>query len=183
MMKTLEIRRHTMRRKPNAHIMQEGIKLANDIGLTMDEFDLVVTSKKIRAFETAIAMGYEVHNKYADLGNLPTPVFNEISWPNKFINIANIVSNNQASRNLAKKQLSLWLNIAEQLPKNAKGLIISHGGIIELASVLASPNSNFYRWGGALGYCEGIKLLYNDGIFQEAKLLRLPDEKRIISND
>jgi broad specificity phosphatase PhoE len=163
--------------------MQEGIDLANDIGRTMNKFDLVVTSKKIRTFETAIAMGYEVHHEIANLGILPTQVFNEISWPNMYSNIANIVSNKQASRNFAKEQLFLWLSIAKQLPKDGNGLIISHGGIIELASILASPDSDFYKWGGALGYCEGIKLLYNDGVFQEAKLLRLPDEKRIISND
>ena len=54
-MRTLDIRRHTMRRKPGAHLSQDGIALARLIGENAGPYDLVVTSTIPRAVETAIA--------------------------------------------------------------------------------------------------------------------------------
>jgi broad specificity phosphatase PhoE len=46
-----------MRRKPGAHLSQDGIELARLVGETSGPFSLVVTSPIPRAIETAIAMG------------------------------------------------------------------------------------------------------------------------------
>ena len=60
-MRTLEVRRHTMRRKPGQRLSQDGIELARLVGDGSGHFDLVVSSDVPRAIETAIAMGYEVN--------------------------------------------------------------------------------------------------------------------------
>ena len=55
-MRTLEVRRHTMRRKPGEHLSQDGINLARLVGDQSEPPSLVVTSDSPRALETAIAM-------------------------------------------------------------------------------------------------------------------------------
>ena len=42
-MRILEVRRHTMRRKPGQHLSQDGIELARMVGDQSGPFDLVVT--------------------------------------------------------------------------------------------------------------------------------------------
>ena len=56
-MRTLEVRRHTMRRKPGQRLSQDGIELARLVGDGSGHFDLVVSSNVRRAIETTIAMG------------------------------------------------------------------------------------------------------------------------------
>ena len=65
-MKTLEVRRHTMRRKPGAHLSQDGIALARLVGGTAGPFSLVVTSTIPRAIETAIAMARDLPEEEQD---------------------------------------------------------------------------------------------------------------------
>ena len=60
-MKTIEHRRHSMRKHPGGiHLTQQGVDLAQITGESMGSFNYVITSPKERAFETAIAMGYAV---------------------------------------------------------------------------------------------------------------------------
>ena len=83
-MRTLEVRRHTMRRKPGQRLSQDGIELARLVGDGSGHFDLVVSSDVPRAIETAIAMGYEVNEIDPMLGQLPDDVFDSGVWPASF---------------------------------------------------------------------------------------------------
>ena len=83
-MRTLEVRRHTMRRKPGQRLSQDGIELARLVGDGSGHFDLVVSSDVPRAIETAIAMGYEVNEIDPMLGQLPDDVFDAGVWPASF---------------------------------------------------------------------------------------------------
>tara|TARA_B100000315_G_C14265232_1_gene446099 strand:+ start:124 stop:297 length:174 start_codon:yes stop_codon:yes gene_type:complete len=49
-MRTLEVRRHTMRRKPGQHLSQDGIELARVVGDQSDSFDLDITIPGIPEF-------------------------------------------------------------------------------------------------------------------------------------
>ena len=71
-MRTLYVRRHTMRRKPGQHVSQDGIDLARLVGAESGPFNLVVTSPVPRAVETAIAMGFEVDETDESLGRIPS---------------------------------------------------------------------------------------------------------------
>ena len=59
-MKTIEIRRHSIRTIPGDHLNQTGVSLARMVGENLGPFDRVITSTLPRAFETAIAMGFAV---------------------------------------------------------------------------------------------------------------------------
>ena len=66
-MRTLEVRRHTIRNLSSPHISQDGVDLARRVGQGLGKFDRVVTSTLPRAFETAIAMGYAVDEQIEQL--------------------------------------------------------------------------------------------------------------------
>ena len=83
-MRTLEVRRHTMRRKPGQHLSQDGIELARLVGKTSGPFSLVVTSHIPRAIETAIAMGFEVDETNEFLAHIPLDVLTSAQWPSPF---------------------------------------------------------------------------------------------------
>ena len=110
-MRTLEVRRHTMRSKPGAHLSQDGIELARLVGSTSGPFSLVVTSTIPRAVETAISMGFEVHETLDALGHpLKDEVFDEVGWPSPFALVAQAVASGGQVANFAEEQARLWWN-------------------------------------------------------------------------
>lgn len=180
-MKTLEVRRHTMRQKPNSHLSQEGLDLANLVGASSGSYDFVVTSPQPRAIETAIAMGYAVDEQWTELGYLPKEVFDEINWPQSFEGLGQSVARGKVSQMFAQSQADLWVSVIERLSSSQRALIITHGGIIELGAIGIQPNANLEKWGMAIGYCEGIRITC-DGKNKDCKILRVPEEYRLIEN-
>src|SRR5690606_22392239 len=158
-MRVLDIRRHTMRRKPGAHLSREGVALARKVGEDAQPYDLVVTSTVPRAVETAIAMGLEVDQCLDELGQLPDPVYAEVGWPRPFAHIAAAVAAGGPAARFAKEQARLWEDIAGQVPDGGRALIVSHGLFVELGAVASLPDADHAAWGEAIGYCEGIRLV------------------------
>ena len=179
-MRILEIRRHAMRKKPGTHLNQAGVSLARSVGSIAAGYSQVFTSLKDRGYETAIAMGYSVDYQIKELGMLPESVSHEISWPCSFSEISNICSHKQLSNTFALEQANLWEKIVKQLPDNEKCLIISHGGILELGAVILSAEESFEKWGGAIGYCEGLRFIYEDSKFYLDEVLRVDECDRLI---
>lgn len=180
-MKILEVRRHTMRQKPGAHLSQQGIALANGVGSTIGPFDLVVTSTIPRAIETAIAMGFEVNEILDALGHLPKSVYREIGWPSPFTTIARAIAEGGQSAKFAGELAHLWTGIIEQIDDGQQALIITHGGFIELGAVASLPGADHSTWGDAIGYCEGVRLSYGSD-FICAEILRVPESHHQIEN-
>src|SRR5512143_3142167 len=83
-MKTIEIRRHSIRNKPGPHLSQQGVTLARLVGQNLGPFDRVVTSTLPRAFETAIAMGFAVDEQNELMSTYGNDVEREIPWPQSF---------------------------------------------------------------------------------------------------
>jgi len=180
-MRTLEVRRHTMRRKPGAHLSLGGIELARLVAQGMGPFSLVVTSKIPRAAETAVAMGFEVGETLEELGHLPDEVLNEIGWPTSLDDVAKILARKGPSARFAKAQAKLWRSIAGKVPDGQHVLVITHGGFIEVGAVASLPEADFDAWGGAIGYCEGVRLVY-DGDNVRGEVLRVAAEHQLIEN-
>jgi broad specificity phosphatase PhoE len=180
-MRTIDIRRHTMRRKPGAHLSQDGIALARLVGESAGPYDLVVTSTIPRAIETAIAMGFEVHQTLEDLGYLPGTITSTVGWPSPFAHVAEVVAADAPAAAFAHAQAQLWRQIADQLADGQRALIITHGLFIELGSVASLPDANFVLFGDAIGYCEGIRLTY-DGDRAHGDILRVPLQHQLIEN-
>src|SRR5258708_3964118 len=171
--RTMGVRRHTMRVKPGQHLSQAGVSLARHVGEGLGPFERVVTSTLPRAFETAIAMGFAVDEQVEQLSTFGEDVEAELEWPAGFAEVARIVAQNRPSSHFAREQAALWRSIAEQLPEGGHGLIVTHGGIIELGAVGCLPGADHAQWGPYCDYCEGIRLDYDGNAFTDARILRV----------
>ena len=110
-MRTLYVRRHTMRRKPGQHLSQDGIALARLVGAESGPFSLVVTSPVPRAVETAIAMGFEVDETDESLGRIPSGTAS--GWPCPFSRISEVVRAGGRAAKFATEIADLWRSIVE----------------------------------------------------------------------
>lgn len=174
-MRTIQFRRHTMRRKPNEHLSQQGVELAQLIGQTMGPFDQVITSPRPRAAQTAIAMGYGITSTIEILSQMPPNVYQELGWPNPFSRVATVVKQKGPSADFANILSKNLTEIAQSLPPNGTALVISHGGLIELAAIGCLPMQDHDVWGGAIAYCEGVQLTF-DTAFIDCEILRAAKE-------
>jgi broad specificity phosphatase PhoE len=176
-MRYLEIRRHTMRVIPGQHLSQAGVDLARRIGETMGRFDHVGTSTIPRAFETAIAMGYAVNAEYPELALMGAEVEDEVAWDAGFAAFAEAVRKGGATARYAAGQAAFWRSVAEKLPENGATLMITHGGIIEAGAAACLPEGDHTAWGQYCSYCEGVRLRFADGRFNDIEILRVDGEQ------
>ena len=184
-MRTLEVRRHTMRTRPGKHLSQAGVDLARRCGASMGPFDRVITSKLPRAFETAIAMGFAVDDQIGLLGSIDDAVTEEFDWTGGFPALSHAIRNGRVTAPYAAKQAQRWHSIVADLPDGSRTLMISHGGIIEAGAAGCLPDADHAAWGRALDYCEGVRLLHDGVRFTEIEIIRLanrPIDDRIVHN-
>src|SRR6185436_15961661 len=119
-MRYLEVRRHTMRVKPNKHISQAGVMLARRIGDSMGPFDRVISSHLPRAFETAIAMGFAVDEHMEKLAEVDDDVSTEVDLDVDFAAFARAVRKGGAAARFAKRQARLWQSIVQKLGNSGR---------------------------------------------------------------
>jgi broad specificity phosphatase PhoE len=171
--KTIEIRRHSKRSIPGAHLSQEGVTLARRIGEGLGPFERVITSVLPRAFETAIAMGFAVNEQVELMSTYGDAVEHEVPWPQSFASYAKAVKRDKSAAHYANQLAKYYAEIADALTENGAALVINHGGIVELGIVAAFPQADYEAWGDAVDYCEGARLFWQDGKFVNAELLRI----------
>ena len=172
-MKTVEIRRHSMRSIAGIHLSQEGVSLARRVGQAMGPFERVVTSTLPRAFETAIAMGFAVNEQVELMSTYGDIVEQEVPWPQSFAAYAKAVKRDKAAGRYARQLAQFYAERADSLTDNGAALAINHGGIVELGVVAAFPDADYESWGDAVSYCEGARLSWQGGKFVSAELLRV----------
>lgn len=166
-MKTIEIRRHSIRSKPGSHLDQSGVILARRVGENLGPFELVVTSTLPRAFETAIAMGFAVDEQIELMSSYGNDVEREVPWPQSFATYVN--SAGQYARKLAE----YYAELADDLADERAALVINHGGVLELGVTASFPDADYESWGDAADYCEGARLYWEDGKCVNAEVLRV----------
>ncbi|MHA2032882.1 MAG: histidine phosphatase family protein [Candidatus Kariarchaeaceae archaeon] len=173
-MKTIEHRRHSIRNQEGPHLNQSGVDLARKVGNKMDDnYQLVITSGKERAFETAVAMGYAVDKQIDELNTFGDEVMNEIeNWNMPFSEIKMYYDKQGPLYNYCHDHEKLLLKILEKIDEGRSILIISHGGVTDYPLVHLFPNSDVSLWGNNFSYCEGYKLYYEDNKFNRFDLLR-----------
>ncbi|MCS7061673.1 MAG: histidine phosphatase family protein [Anaerolineae bacterium] len=177
-MKYLEIRRHTMRQKPGKHLTQAGVSLARQVGASMGPFTKVITSDVVRAFETAIAMGFAVDEQLADLAPLEDDgVITALEDAPTFAEVAQIARSHKAVGRCARELARVWTSIAESLPEEGVALVITHGLVIELGAAGCLPDADFSTWGAVCDYCEGIRLSFDGKRFVGGEVIRLSQTK------
>ena len=172
-MKTIEIRRHSIRAKPGSHLNQSGVSLARLVGEGMGLFDRVVTSTLPRAFETAIAMGFAVDEQVELMSTYGSDVEREVSWPQPFATYAKAVKCDRAAAQYGKKLAEYYAKLANDLTDEHAALVINHGGVLELGVTASFPDADYESWGDAANYCEGARLYWQAGKFVNAEILRV----------
>jgi broad specificity phosphatase PhoE len=172
-MKTIEVRRHSIRSKPGDHLNQSGVSLARLVGQNLGPFDRVVTSTLPRAFETAIAMGFAVDEQVELMSTYGDDVEHEAPWPQSFAAYAKAVRRGGSAAQYAEQLASYYAGLADYLAEGRAALVINHGGVLELGVVAAFPNADYESWGWAADTCEGARLYWEAGKCVNAEVLRV----------
>jgi broad specificity phosphatase PhoE len=172
-MKTIEIRRHSIRQKPGDHLSQQGVTLARLVGQNLGPFDRVVTSTLPRAFETAIAMGFAVDEQNELMSTYGNAVEREAPWPLSLAGYAEVVGNGGAAAKYANQLAAVYTKLANFLADGRAALVINHGGVLELGAVACLPDADHIAWGSHFDYCEGVRLFWEDDKFVNAEILRV----------
>jgi broad specificity phosphatase PhoE len=179
-MKTLEIRRHSMRKSgAGSQLSQEGVDFARRLGASLGPFSLVVTSVVPRARETAIAMGFAVDHELVTLASdddmyaeAEASHWWEASEP--FTALAAVLALEGATWRYAHALAALWRDLMTALPNGAAVLMIGHSGELETALVACFPHADHATWGKPFGPGEGARLMFSGDVarFQSLELLR-----------
>ena len=174
-MRYVELRRHTMRHKPgkNRHLTQEGVTLARRVGEGMGPFSRVITSDIPRAFETAIAMGFAVDEELHAWATYGDAIEVEIANCANVADLAVVAGKGMVTAMLCTTLATLLKGIAQGLSDGESALIVSHGGVIEMACIGCLPHAKYIRWGDFFGYCEGARLAFDTDAFVSIELLRV----------
>ncbi|MCI0550648.1 MAG: histidine phosphatase family protein [Anaerolineae bacterium] len=172
-MKTIEIRRHSIRQKPGDHLSQQGVTLARLVGQNLGPFDRVVTSTLPRAFETAIAMGFAVDEQNELMSTYGNGVESEAPWPLSLAGYAEVVSTGGAAAKYANQLVAIYTKLANYLADRRAALVINHGGVLEMSAVACLPQADHFSWGSHFEYCEGVRLFWEDDKFVNAEILRV----------
>lgn len=172
-MRTLEIRRHSMRNIPDQHLSPAGIDLAKRVGATLGKFDRVITSTLPRAFETAVAMGYLVDEQLPELNTSSDAIEAEINWDAGFEAWAQVMKKGGMAFYFGQTQATLWRSSAEALPENGRALIITHGGFMEAGTSGLFPEDVVAELGMFCSYCEGVRVTFDGEAASKVEVLRV----------
>jgi len=172
-MKTIEIRRHSIRSKPGDHLNQQGVTLARLVGQNLGPFDRVVTSTLPRAIETAIAMGFGVDEFNELMSTYGSAVEREAPWPLTPAGYAEVIRAGGITSQYANQLAEVYTKLAEYLADGRAALVVNHGGVLEMGAVACLPDANHFAWGSHFEYCEGIRLFWDDGKFMDGEILRV----------
>lgn len=167
-MKTLEVRRHSMRKaqpQGGSQLSQEGVEYARRVGATLGPFAQVVTSVAPRARETAIAMGFAVDYELVTL--VSDEAFYIESEANRwweaaqpFVALAQVLATHRATWRYAHALVAMWRDITMAIPEDAAALVIGHSGDIEIALVACFPAHDPATWGKPFAPLEGARLQF-----------------------
>ena len=172
-MKTIEIRRHSIRNRAQADLSEEGLVLANMVGLEMGNFDRVLASPLLRAIQTAEAMGYPVDEIVELLASTGNAVEIECPWPASFAEYAAAFHKNGSTARYAQRLADFYGKLVESLPEGGAALVVNHGGVVELSAIACLPIADYAAMGDYIDYCEGVRLTWEDGKFTSVQVLRV----------
>ncbi len=173
-MKIVEIRRHSVRDLPDEHLSEAGRQLAAEVGRSDGPFRLVVSSPKLRAQETALAMGFppdEIDPRWYDLGD------GQVPWPLSFSEMLEQLAVNPRAAEVAAKFRTGVLDLLGRIPDGASVLIVAHGGVPELVAASWCAPATLEEMGPACRCMEGIRLEFDGSTCVAAAVLRVPAER------
>ncbi len=172
-MKTLEIRRHSLRNRALSDLSEGGLALANLVGLEMGQFNRVLTSPLPRAIQTAEVMGYAVDETIELLSTTGDAVEMECPWPASLGEYAAASRQNGPTARYAQRLADFYAKLVESLPEGGAALVVNHGGVVELSAIGCLPSADFDSLGDYIDYCEGVRLTWENGEFTSVQVLRV----------
>ena len=172
-MKTIEVRRHSIRERASQDLSEQGLALARLIGAETGPFQRVVTSTVPRAYQTAVAMGFSVDEQVELLNSYGDAVEAEIPWPADFSEYTEPIRRGGAPTRYAQRLAEFFASLAESLPEAGAALVVTHGGVVEIGAVACLPEARHDNWGDYVECCEGVRLFWEGGKFVEAEVLRV----------
>ncbi len=172
-MKTIEIRRHSIRSKPGSDLSEQGLALAHLVGLEMGKFDRVITSPLPRAVQTAQAMGFTIDATEPLITTYGDDVEMECPWPASFADYATSYRRRDATFSYAQRLADFYEQLAESLPEGGSALVVNHGGVVELSAVGCLPSADFSALGDYIECCEGVRLTWENDQFTTVQVLRV----------
>ncbi|WP_157530486.1 histidine phosphatase family protein [Microtetraspora niveoalba] len=181
-MRWLDVRRHSLTKKGatrgrGSHLSADGVALARFIGSRVGPYDRVVTSSSPRAIETAIAMGFgvddtiEMPSGYVD-GEIPRHA--QWGWAEPYRQLREIIRQGRAAAAVAEAHRAIWAETVSGVAEGGSGLLIGHGGAIELALVACLPDAPHGSWGTPFAHGDGVRLSFHEGRFTDVEFHRAP---------
>ena len=172
-MKTIEVRRHSIRERMSQDLSDQGLLLARFIGEEIGPFDRVLTSCIPRAIQTAAAMGFQVDEQVELLNTYGDAVEAIIPWPASFSEYTAPILQGGAAKRYAERLAAYYTHLAESLPDGGAALIITHGGVVEMGAVACFPTFDHAAWGNYIECCEGVRMVWDAGKFVKIDVIRV----------
>jgi broad specificity phosphatase PhoE len=183
--KTLEVRRHSLTKKGDergsgSHLSSEGVRVAREAGASIGPFAFVVASAVPRTVETALAMGFAV-DACIDHGGGPlwessleeVPFHAQWESEQPFVLYRDAIANGGAVYALAALQIEIWMYALAQIADGETALVVSHGGLVDMGLVSASPDADHSSWGPPINQLEGGRLRLDGSALALEALVRV----------
>jgi broad specificity phosphatase PhoE len=181
-MKYVDVFRHSKRGQGKG-LSEEGRELARRArALLAAHYDLCISSPKERARETLEALGFERYeideaftaaNPWAPFDTQVT----KLAQARGIIPLAACWEIPEALSYLhmqGETFLAAVKRVARRLPEEGRALVISHGGILEAAALLACARYDLDEIGGEITFCEGVTFKFEGEDLVAVEVKRLP---------
>jgi len=172
-MKTIEVRRHSIRERGSQDLSEQGRMLARLVAEGIGPFTRVLTSCIPRAVQTANAMGFAVDEQVELLNTYGDSVEAEVPWPASFEEYSGPVRSGWAARRYGERLAAFYQQLAESLPEDSTALVITHGGVVEIGAVACFPEADHASWGNYIECCEGVRMFWEHGKFVRLEVIRV----------
>jgi broad specificity phosphatase PhoE len=167
-MPLLEIRRHAQRadvKNNESSLSPAGRAMVETLAKRAPRYALVLSSPLPRAKETAQGIAGRLDGIDAGLlpemgGVIGDRIFGEMR---SLADWEEVLAEREDARNFAHEQLKTWAGIAARASENDRVLVVSHGGIIELAALTLAKRLTQPLHGTAFGYGEGVLVTFENG--------------------
>lgn len=169
-MSLLEVRRHAERAGPThagSALSPAGQAMAERLARSAPAYAVVVASPLPRAKETAAIIGGRLDSTDPAL----LPDLSQLGLANTIEEYAALLDQ-ERERALADEQAGAWARIASGAGDGA-ALVITHGGVIELAASRIAQALGTELRGDAFSYCEGVRVRYEQGRPAALEVLRV----------
>jgi len=181
-MKRIEVRHHSIY-GADKHLTREGRLLAQEVGRTLEvHYDLAIVSPRTRCRETMEAFGIADYCEDQSFARIDTAELAPFAAEARAIARTEKCSTLRAcfdiegTRNVlesvGRRTVAALIEIARELPEDGKALIVSHGGRIESAALVAFDTFDIDQIGGELDFCEGVLFKFEDHALSGVEVLR-----------